>query len=77
MGNQYQLSLLASAPAAAESMANLDEVNWAFIFVVPSGVSNFLLVGVDQDQASRPQQWIHPSVVQTHVAVEVARGMIE
>jgi hypothetical protein len=36
MGNEYELSLLAAAPAAAESLAYLDEVERAFILVVPT-----------------------------------------
>jgi hypothetical protein len=52
MGNQYELPILAAAPATTESLAKLHKVKRAFIFVVPSRVSNLLLVRIDQDQAS-------------------------
>ena len=71
MGGQYELSFLAAAPAAAESLANLDKIKWALIFIVPAGILNFLLVRIDQDQASGSEQWFHPSIVQTDVAVQV------
>jgi hypothetical protein len=77
MGGEHEFSLLAAAPAAAESLANLDEVNWALIFVVPARVSNFLLAWVDQDQASGTEQWFHPAIIQAHVTIKMARGTIE
>ena len=74
MRNHDQLPILAAAPAAAKSVTNFDEVQWPLIFVVPAGVSNFLLAGIDQDQASGSEQGLHPSVVQSHVTIQVARG---
>ena len=72
MGNQDELPVLAAAPATTESVAKLDKVKRAFIFVVPSRVSNFLLVRIDQDQASGSEQWLHSSIVQANITVQVA-----
>ena len=63
MRNDHELAILATAPAAAVSLANFDEVKRPLILVVPAGVLNFLAVGINQDQASGPEQWFHSSVV--------------
>src|SRR6266853_438776 len=38
MGNEYELPVLAAAPAAAESLANLDKIKRTLILVVPACV---------------------------------------
>ena len=76
MGNEHEFSILAAAPAAAESLTDFDEVNWALIFIVPPRVLNFLLVWVDQNQASGSEQWFHPAIIQAHVTVKMARGTV-
>ena len=71
MGNQYQLPVLAAAPATAESLAKLDKIKWAIIFVFPPGVLNFLLVRVDENQAPGSQQGLHSSIIQADITVQV------
>jgi hypothetical protein len=71
VGNQYELPVLAAAPAATESVAKLDKVKWALIFIVPSRISNFLLVRVDQNQAPGSEQWFHSSIIQADITVQV------
>ena len=69
MGNKYEFSVLAAAPAAAKSLAKFNKIQGPFIFIVPAGVSNLLLLWVDQDQASRPEQRFHPAIIQADIAV--------
>ncbi len=77
MGNEYKFSVLAAAPAAAKSLTKLDKIKRPFILIVPAGVSNLLLLWIDQDQATWPEQRFHPVVVEADIAVQVARGAIK
>jgi hypothetical protein len=69
MGNQHQLSSFTPAPTATESLTKLDEIDRTLIFICPTGILNFLQLRIDQDQATRPEQGMHPPVIQPDVPV--------
>src|ERR1019366_6402397 len=77
MGSQHQLSSFTPAPTATESLTKLDEVDRTLIFICPAGILNFLQLGVDQNQAARPEQGMHPPVTQPDVPIQIPRGVIK
>lgn len=66
-----------SAPAAAVSLANINQINRPLCFAPPVASVYSLPLRVHQNQRARPQQRLHPMVRKPHVSVTVGRSIPE
>src|SRR5579885_147326 len=57
------------APAADIFAAQLDEINGPFVFVLPFGLQDFLLLLIDLHDGARPDDGVHGSIRHSHKAV--------
>jgi len=49
VGDKHKLATIPAAPAAAEFLVKFEKVDWAFIFVGPTGILHLSQLWIDQN----------------------------
>src|SRR5829696_579092 len=76
MRDDQQLITLQFAPTTRIRTAKLDEKYRPLVFITPGYSSQFVLAGVDFQQCTRPDYWVHGEITQTQMAINHLRRVI-
>lgn len=71
MGLHDEAAAVAVKPCAAVSGADIDEVKRSIVFGGPAFVFDLADSGIDEDDASRPQEGDHTAIFKADIAVTV------
>jgi hypothetical protein len=63
---------LALAPTASELPVELKKINWALIFIRPTGILDLPEFRIHEDQAPRAKKRVHSLIVRSYISIQIS-----
>src|SRR5260221_1630098 len=75
MGLQDEIAVLQGAPGTSVAVPVFDKIYWALVLVAPETLVHLTTLHIELHQRAGRDQWVHPPVILTDVAVAKIAGI--